>query len=65
MTNSAELDVRLEGVTKRFDDVVAVDDVSLEVEHGSFYALLGPSGCGKMTTLRMIGGLEETNHGTV
>ncbi len=65
MTDSAELDVRLEGVTKRFDDVVAVDDVSLEVEHGSFYALLGPSGCGKTTTLRMIGGFEEPNEGIV
>jgi spermidine/putrescine transport system ATP-binding protein len=65
LTDSAELDVRLEGVTKRFDDVVAVDDVSLEVEHGSFYALLGPSGCGKTTTLRMIGGFEEPNEGIV
>ena len=52
-------DVRLEGVTKRFDDVVAVDDLSLEVEQGRFFALLGPSGCGKTTTLRMIGGFEE------
>ncbi len=52
-------DVRLERVTKRFDDVVAVDDLSLEIERGSFFALLGPSGCGKTTTLRMIGGFEE------
>jgi spermidine/putrescine transport system ATP-binding protein len=58
-------DVRLEGVTKRFDDVVAVDDVSLEVEHGSFFALLGPSGCGKTTTLRIIGGFEEPTGGAV
>jgi spermidine/putrescine transport system ATP-binding protein len=65
LTAAAELDVRLEGVTKRFDDVVAVDDVSLEVEHGSFYALLGPSGCGKTTTLRMIGGFEEPSGGTI
>jgi spermidine/putrescine transport system ATP-binding protein len=60
-----EPDVRLEGVSKRFDDVVAVDDVSLEVEHGSFFALLGPSGCGKTTTLRIIGGFEEPTAGTV
>jgi spermidine/putrescine transport system ATP-binding protein len=60
-----EPDVRLEGVTKRFDDVVAVDDVSLEIEHGSFFALLGPSGCGKTTTLRMIGGFEEPTEGTI
>jgi spermidine/putrescine transport system ATP-binding protein len=58
-------DVRLEGVTKRFDDVMAVDNVSLEIERGSFFALLGPSGCGKTTTLRMIGGFEEPTEGTI
>ena len=58
-------DVRLEGVTKRFDDVVAVDDVSLEIEPGQFFALLGPSGCGKTTTLRMIGGFEEPSAGAI
>jgi spermidine/putrescine transport system ATP-binding protein len=60
-----EVDVRLERVTKRFDDVVAVDDVSLEIPHGSFFALLGPSGCGKTTSLRMIGGFEEPTEGTI
>jgi len=58
-------DVRLERVTKRFDDVVAVDDLSLEIERGSFFALLGPSGCGKTTTLRMIGGFEEPSAGVI
>jgi spermidine/putrescine transport system ATP-binding protein len=58
-------DVRLENVTKRFDDVVAVDDLTLEVPHGSFFALLGPSGCGKTTTLRMIGGFEEQTEGAI
>ena len=58
-------DVRLDRVTKRFDDVVAVDTLSLEVPHGSFFALLGPSGCGKTTTLRMIGGFEEPTGGTI
>ena len=58
-------DVRLEGVTKQFDGVVAVDALSLEVEHGRFFALLGPSGCGKTTTLRMIGGFEEPNEGRI
>src|SRR3954452_19839901 len=58
-------DVRLAGVTKRFDDVVAVDDISLEVPSGSFFALLGPSGCGKTTTLRMIGGFEEPSAGAI
>jgi spermidine/putrescine transport system ATP-binding protein len=61
----ATLDVRLERLTKRFDDVVAVDELSLDVEHGRFLALLGPSGCGKTTTLRMIGGFEEPTSGTV
>jgi spermidine/putrescine transport system ATP-binding protein len=58
-------DVRLENVIKRFDDVVAVDNISLEIERGSFFALLGPSGCGKTTTLRMIGGFEEPTEGTI
>jgi spermidine/putrescine transport system ATP-binding protein len=59
------IDVKLEGVTKRFDEVVAVEDLTLEVERGSFFALLGPSGCGKTTTLRMIGGFEEPTAGTI
>jgi spermidine/putrescine transport system ATP-binding protein len=58
-------DVRLDRLTKRFDDVVAVDDVSVEIPHGSFFALLGPSGCGKTTTLRMIGGFEEPDAGAI
>jgi spermidine/putrescine transport system ATP-binding protein len=58
-------DVRLVDVTKRFDDVVAVDDLTLEVESGSFFALLGPSGCGKTTTLRMIGGFEQPSEGRI
>jgi spermidine/putrescine transport system ATP-binding protein len=58
-------DVRLVEVTKRFEDVVAVDSLSLEIESGSFFALLGPSGCGKTTTLRMIGGFEEPTEGAI
>ena len=58
-------DVRLDRVTKRFDDVVAVDEMSIEVPHGAFFALLGPSGCGKTTTLRMIGGFEEPDAGAI
>jgi spermidine/putrescine transport system ATP-binding protein len=61
----AQADVRLEHVTKRFDDVVAVDDLSLEIPRGSFFALLGPSGCGKTTTLRMLGGFEEPSSGRI
>jgi spermidine/putrescine transport system ATP-binding protein len=58
-------DVRLVDVTKRFDDVVAVDRLTLEIESGSFFALLGPSGCGKTTTLRMIGGFEQPTDGAI
>jgi spermidine/putrescine transport system ATP-binding protein len=58
-------DIRLVELTKRFEDVVAVDNVSLEIEHGKFFALLGPSGCGKTTTLRMIGGFEEPTSGRI
>ena len=58
-------DVRLERVTKHFDDVVAVDDLSLEIAPGSFFAMLGPSGCGKTTTLRMIGGFEDQSEGRI
>jgi spermidine/putrescine transport system ATP-binding protein len=58
-------DVRLERVTKRFHDVVAVDDLSLEIYRGEFFSMLGPSGCGKTTTLRMIGGFEESTAGTI
>ena len=64
MTTAAP-DVTLEGVVKRFDDVVAVDGISVEIPRGSFFALLGPSGCGKTTTLRMIGGFEEPDEGRI
>jgi len=57
--------LRLVGLTKRFGDVVAVDDLDLEVEPGHFVAFLGPSGCGKTTTLRMIAGLERPTSGRV
>jgi len=58
-------DVRLDGITKRFDDVIAVDDVSLDVESGKFLTLLGPSGCGKTTLLRCIDGFETPTSGEV
>jgi spermidine/putrescine transport system ATP-binding protein len=62
---ATEYDIRLIGLTKRFDDVVAVDSVSLDIDRGHFFALLGPSGCGKTTTLRMIGGFEEPTEGRI
>ncbi|MEU9504936.1 ABC transporter ATP-binding protein [Micromonospora sp. NPDC048170] len=58
-------DLRLANLTKRFGTVTAVDDLSLTVPQGSFFALLGASGCGKTTTLRMIAGLEEPTGGQV
>jgi spermidine/putrescine transport system ATP-binding protein len=59
------IDIQLEELTKTFDDVVAVDSISLDIERGVFIALLGPSGCGKTTTLRMIGGFEEPTSGRI
>ncbi len=60
-----QADVRLDRVTKRFAQVIAVNDLSLEIERGEFFSLLGPSGCGKTTTLRMIAGFEEVTAGTI
>ncbi len=57
--------IRLEGVTKRFRDVSAVDGASLCVDRGEVVALLGPSGCGKTTLLRLIAGFERPDAGTV
>ena len=57
--------LRLEGVSKRFGDVVAVDDVTLQVTRGELLSLLGPSGCGKTTTLRMIAGFEPVDRGRI
>jgi ABC-type sugar transport system ATPase subunit len=57
--------VALDHVTKRFDDVAAVDDLTLEVADEEFLVLLGPSGCGKSTALRMIAGLEDPTDGTI
>ena len=58
-------DVELRGVTKRFDDVVAVDSIDLSVQNGEFLSLLGPSGCGKTTTLRLIAGFEQPDEGEI
>lgn len=57
--------VRLQGVTKDFGEVRAVDDVTFEVAEGEFFSLLGPSGCGKTTTLRMLAGFEDPTAGAI
>ena len=57
--------IATDGVSKQFDNVVAVEDVSLDVAEGSLTALLGPSGCGKSTLLRMIAGLDMPDSGRV
>ncbi len=57
--------IRVEGLTKRYGDIVAADDVTLDIEGGELFALLGGSGCGKSTLLRLIGGLETPTAGRV
>ncbi len=57
--------VVLEGVTKKFRDVSAVDNLSLTIRDGEFLTLLGPSGCGKTTTLRMVAGLVFPTQGRI
>ncbi len=58
-------EVKLENVTKRFGEVVAVNNVNLDIQDREFIVLVGPSGCGKTTTLRMIAGLEEVTEGKI
>jgi len=57
--------VTLKNLTKKFDEVVAVDNISSVIEDRQFVVLVGPSGCGKTTTLRMIAGLEEATSGEI
>ncbi len=57
--------VKLESLTKRFDQAVAVNEISVEIEAGEFFSLLGPSGCGKTTTLRMVAGFEPPTDGKI
>jgi spermidine/putrescine transport system ATP-binding protein len=57
--------VKLESLTKRFDAVTAVDEISAEIQAGEFFSLLGPSGCGKTTTLRMVAGFEPPTNGKI
>src|SRR3989441_10712530 len=57
--------IELRSVTKRFDQTLAVDDISLTIPYGSYCCLLGPSGCGKTTILRMIAGHETPTAGDI
>ena len=57
--------VVLKNVTKRYGNVLAVDNIDLEIKDKEFIVLVGPSGCGKSTTLRMVAGLEEITEGTI
>ncbi|GAA0478010.1 ABC transporter ATP-binding protein [Streptomyces sp. NPDC046215] len=64
-TDSSGTDVRLTAISKRYGSFTAVHPLDLAIPGGSFFALLGASGCGKTTTLRMIAGLEDPTAGTV
>ena len=65
MTEKTSGDLKLKGVTKRYDTFTAVDQLDLVIPRGSFFALLGPSGCGKTTTLRMVAGLDQPTIGQI
>ncbi|MDS0476154.1 ABC transporter ATP-binding protein [Natrinema sp. 1APR25-10V2] len=58
-------DLRLEGVSKAYDETDALEEIDLTVRDGEFFTLVGPSGCGKTTTLRTIAGFEEPTEGSV
>jgi spermidine/putrescine transport system ATP-binding protein len=60
-----QIDLAVNGVSKKFRDFTAVDDVSFEVDQGKFFSILGPSGCGKTTLLRMIAGFTEPTSGVI
>ena len=60
-----QIDLSVQDVSKKFDEFLAVNDVSFDVEQGKFFSILGPSGCGKTTLLRMIAGFTEPTGGVI
>lgn len=58
-------EVTLDSITKQYDDVQAIDDISLTVNNGEILGIVGPSGCGKTTTLRTIAGFEQPTTGSI
>jgi putrescine transport system ATP-binding protein len=65
LNESAQPIIAIRGVTRRFGETAAVDDITLDVGRGDFFCLLGASGCGKTTLMRMIAGLDEPNSGRI
>ena len=57
--------IRLEEITKKFGATTALDDMSLDIADGEFFVLLGPTGAGKTTTLRLIAGLDKPTSGRI
>ena len=62
---TADSIISITGVTKRFGPVTAVDNISFDIQRGEFFSLLGSSGCGKTTLLRMLAGFEQPSEGEI
>ena len=65
MRDTAVPGILIQGVSRRFGSVAAVDNIDLAIGNGEFVTLLGPSGCGKTTTLRMVAGLDQNDDGRI
>jgi spermidine/putrescine transport system ATP-binding protein len=65
VTDKTSGDLKLSGITKKYESFTAVDQLDLVIPRSSFFALLGPSGCGKTTTLRMVAGLDQPTIGQI